>query len=233
MDIIRPNSSYPSLHDGLHIYTGTVYSSAIGADKTARIVTDLRQCFFCSIQAVVNAGETTVPDYNSQIRPLGYLEGTDSINGTLYFDIKLPVGYSANYLIIGTDFLQTVTHSEVEQSASAVDGLVREAYFIVNYDFSSMTKHDSTFESDVAFVSSNPAGTGNYKITASSAVFSTTKTAVFATIEGTFSHANDSLIIRPKVSSTTEILFSVKGDGGVDADLTSDARVMIHIITFP
>ncbi len=203
MDIIKPNSSYPSIHDGLHVLTGSYASkTALGEDRisSVRIVTPLRTITYAMIYAVpTNTRTASIPPFSSQYRMLGYYEELNSQNYCLNLNVKVPSGYILKYLIIGSDDKLNLPINELETSTASSLGDTISLKFIIPPTNTATNTLTLVNNSDKTFTFSNPAA-GRFRIVANSPLFSSTKTFCSAMLEN---NASDLI-----VSSATGIYVS-------------------------
>lgn len=164
MDIIKPNSSQPSIHDELHIYSGKY--DPLGVSKSVRIQTELRQLFFVKIYAIPQTGYGAIPSYENQYKDLGYLEGTEGT--VIYLDIKVPALHTLHYCVIGSSLIKEVPNKEISGSDSASISSTMELETLIANAGTSAIEFKNTTGKTFTY---SKFGTGLYDIDASSAIF--------------------------------------------------------------
>lgn len=232
MDIIKPNSTYPSLHDGLHIYSG---STTLTSDLVL-IKTILRQSFYVRFYRTINSGFPGVPGHSSQIEELGYIESTDTTSGGLNYTVKSKSGWTIYYLIIGSHEIRTQPHSEVVEGSGSLDysQVICLEKIIANAGTSAVNLYDNS----EATLTYTKEGTGSYRITSDTPIFNTDKTIAHLTMEND-NNLDGTYELRGNVGSTTT--FDIKcyfndneGDSAIaPIDFPGTSRVFLSIKIYP
>jgi hypothetical protein len=244
MNIIRPNSSYPGIHDGLNMYSGVSDASlSTATSRTNGIIikTELRQLFFANFTAIpevdlpivrdpLTYDFSTIPVYTNAVNNLGYTVSKEPNRGTLNIAIVVPLGYRLQYHIVGSQLLAPITHSEIFSAtlAASTYSEAKEARFIIaNAGTTGVTAINNTGKT---FTFSHPSA-GVYKVTSSSALFNVDKVVPFITLEG------PSLLVYEagaKVNSSTEIEINIRGwDGSTLDDVDPAYRIFLNLTILP
>lgn len=231
MDIIKPNSAYPSLHDGLHIYSGstTTYSTLLV------IKTKLRQSFFVKFYRETGFGSTEVlPSIEQFQKELGYVESADAVTGGLNYTIKNISGSTIKYLIIGTHDIRNSTHEEITPgtgSLSNAQDITLDA--IIEADGTmSFSKCNALTAPSLIFSS---LGTGSFQILSDTPIFSTSKT-VFSLCMENNNNTDGTFEIRGQVVDSTHFVITIfinDNEGSSIINLSNPPdRIMLMLKTY-
>lgn len=213
MDIIKPNSSYPSIHDGLHILTGSYVSQTSGGSDritSTLIKTGMRTITYAHIYSMKKYSdrEGTIPAFASQYRLLGYLEETDAQNFTKNLNIVVPNGEIMNYLIIGTDQIPNLPTQEIIGST----GTVETDKKILKLKIPSAGTGATKLESNVKQTVTCSYLDGVYTIQSNVAFFSENKTFVTLSLDSQIETPDSYSVSSQWVDSTHYVIYVFKND---------------------
>ena len=205
MDIIKPNSSYPSLHDGLHIYSGSTTS----VENIILIKTVLRQTFYVRFYRSKDFEfEEGVPTSELKIEELGYIESTDSTSGGLNYTVKNKSNYTLHYLIIGSHEVRTSPHTEITTGSGTLNyAQTFELECIIPSDGVNDTDFIKLKNSFPNTITLSKPSTGTYLITTTGEPIEDGKCMFHVTLEDD-GFSDNTYEIRAKVVDTNS--FSIK-----------------------
>lgn len=234
MDIIKPNSSYPSIHDGLHMLTGSYVSQTTGGSDritTTLIKTGMRNITYAHLYSLrkLQDRDVTIPVYTSQYRLLGYLEETDTQNFTKNLNVVVPNGEIMNYLIIGSDQIPNIPTHEIVGSTGTTETDKKLLKVFLNAD-GTATRFESNIKQTITGVK---YADGIYKISSNVSFFKENKTFVQFGMDGA-SFSNLSWSFSGAYFSTTEYRIYVLSNNETDIALTDlQDRLCISFEVYP
>jgi hypothetical protein len=180
MDILKPNSSMPAVHDGLHVYTGNWSVDAASRGRLVVIKTELRQVMFASFYSVAESqgGEKIL----NKVTHLDYQTQPDSVRTSLNFLVTVQPGQKLYYHITGSQNLKDIPNSE-QFSNSAATVPIHDMNLQCLITSAGTTAVEIVNDAHTDFSYSRDA-TGLYVI-ASTDVFFTPNSIFFIQLEGT------------------------------------------------
>jgi hypothetical protein len=180
MDILKPNSSMPAVHDGLHVYTGSWYVGDTGRARSVQIRTQLRQIMCANIYSTYV--DTDSGDELHQVTHLNYEVGVDSIRKGLIITVIVPAGQTLYYHITGSQDLKPLAHPEqYSNMAAEAPNKFMHLESIISVAGNSAVEIVNTANSEFTY---SKGGTGIYTIESSEPFF-TPDSIFFIQHEGT------------------------------------------------